>query len=145
MKLFYITLSLFFILGSLFEYYLTRKENKEYYSLPDFKNSLLLMLSALLIDLAVKILAIYLLLKLYNHSLFSLGYQWWAWLLCYIAWDLIFYFKHYLEHNVRFMWAIHVNHHSSTYMNLSTSLRSGVFKASGLSPPFQVALRADCL
>ena len=129
MQIFYVALAAFFIVGSLFEYYLTRKEHAAYYSLHDFRNSVLLMFSGLLVDLGVKILAIYLLLKLYNHSMFLLGYQWWAWLLCYVFWDLIFYTKHYLEHNVRFMWAIHVNHHSSPYMNLSTSLRSGVFKA----------------
>ena len=88
------------------------------------------MLAGLLIDVAIKTLAIYLLLKLYQYSLFSLSYRWWVWLLCYVTWDFIFYVKHYMEHNVRFMWAIHINHHSSEYMNLSTSLRSGVFKSS---------------
>jgi sterol desaturase/sphingolipid hydroxylase (fatty acid hydroxylase superfamily) len=130
MKLFYILLSLFFILGSLLEYYFTRDKNKNYYSLRDFKSSLFLMFSGLFFDMSIKMLAIYLLLKLYDHSIFSFGYQWWVWILCYITWDLVFYLKHYMEHNVRFMWAIHVNHHSSSYMNLSTSLRSGVFKSS---------------
>lgn len=130
MELFYITLALFFILGSLIEFYLTRKEQDTYYNLTDFKSSLFLMFSALFFDLAIKIPAIYLLVKLYDHSIFSFGYDWWVWVLCYITWDLVFYLKHYMEHNVRFMWAIHVNHHSSPYMNLSTSLRSGVFKSS---------------
>lgn len=130
MKIFYIVLALFFIVGSLVEYYLTRKENKEYYSLNDFKNNIGLMLTGLVVDIVIKIIAIYFLLKLYDNSIFKFGYQWWVWVLCYISWDLIFYCKHYLEHNVRFMWAIHVNHHSSSYMNLSTSLRSGVFKSS---------------
>lgn len=130
MKIFYVALAAFFILGSIVEYYLTRKEHSDYYSLHDFKNSVLLMFSGLFIDLGIKIAAIYLLLKLYDHSIFSFGYQWWVWVLCYIVWDLVFYLKHYMEHNERFMWAIHVNHHSSSYMNLSTSLRSGVFKSS---------------
>ncbi len=130
MALYYTILALFFITGSLAEFWLTRRENNKYFSLRDFKISLQLMLASLLIDLAIKTIAIYLLIKLYDHSLFKLGYQWWVWILCYLGWDLIFYLKHYLEHNVRFMWATHVNHHSSPYMNLSTSLRSGVFKSS---------------
>jgi sterol desaturase/sphingolipid hydroxylase (fatty acid hydroxylase superfamily) len=130
MKLFYVCLAIFFIAGSLIEYWLTRKEAKQYYNLHDFKNSMLLMLTGLVVDIGAKALAIRLLLSLYEHSLFQLGYDWWVWALCYIAWDFIFYVKHYLEHNVRFMWAIHVNHHSSPYMNLSTSLRSGVLKSS---------------
>ena len=130
MKTFYLVLGLFFIFGSLAEYYLTRRSHKDYYSMHDFKNSLCLMLTGMAVDLVVKIAAIAYLLKLYEISLFKLGYDWWVWVLCYISWDLIFYLKHYLEHNIRFMWAIHVNHHSSTYMNLSTSLRSGIFKSS---------------
>jgi alkylglycerol monooxygenase len=130
MKLFYAALAVFFIAGSLVEYWLTRKEAKQYYSLYDFKNSVRLMLAGLAVDLAVKALAIKLLLQVYDHSLLRLGYDWWVWVLCYIAWDFVFYIKHYMEHNVRFMWAIHVNHHSSPYMNLSTSLRSGVLKSS---------------
>jgi sterol desaturase/sphingolipid hydroxylase (fatty acid hydroxylase superfamily) len=130
MKIFYVSLTLLFISGSLVEYWLTRKKAKQYYSLHDFKNSVRLMLAGLAVDIAIKILAVKLLLQLYDHSLFRLGYDWWVWILCYIAWDLVFYIKHYMEHNVRFMWAIHVNHHSSPYMNLSTSLRSGVLKSS---------------
>lgn len=130
MALYYFILALFFIAGSLAEFWITRKESNEYFSLHDFKSSLQLMLVSLLIDLLIKSIAIYLLIKLYDYSLFKLGYDWWVWALCYIGWDIVFYVKHYLEHKVRFMWAIHVNHHSSPYMNLSTSLRSGVFKSS---------------
>ncbi len=130
MKLFYTILALFFIAGSLFEQRLTRKENESYYSMKDFKSSVQLMLSGLLIDLFIKSIAIYILMKLSTHALFSLSYQWWVWVLCYILWDFVFYCKHCMEHNIRFMWAIHVNHHSSPFMNLSTSLRSGVFKSS---------------
>ena len=88
------------------------------------------MMAALSIDLVIKAIVIMFFIKFSPYSLFELGYQWWVWVLCYITWDLIFYLKHYLEHNVRFLWAIHVNHHSSSHMNLSTSLRSGVFKSS---------------
>jgi sterol desaturase/sphingolipid hydroxylase (fatty acid hydroxylase superfamily) len=130
MKLFYTALAVFFVVGSLVEYWLTRKERQSYYSLKDFKSSVQLMLAGLAIDLVSKTVAIYFLDRLSAVSLFSLGYRWWVWILCYVVWDFIFYVKHYLEHNVRFMWAIHVNHHSSSYMNLSTSLRSGVLKFS---------------
>lgn len=129
MKLFYASLALFFIVGSLIEYWVTKAQDNNYYSLKDFKSSVQLMLTALMIDIVVKAIAIYLLVKLSSFAVFDLGYQWWVWITCYICWDFIFYVKHYMEHHVRFMWAIHVNHHSSEYMNLSTSLRSGVFKS----------------
>jgi sterol desaturase/sphingolipid hydroxylase (fatty acid hydroxylase superfamily) len=129
MKLFYLILALSFIVGSLIEYWVTKRKDNDYYSLKDFKSSIQLMLTALMIDLAVKVLAIYVLIRLSEVALFNLGYQWWVWIACYISWDFAFYVKHYMEHNVRFMWAIHINHHSSEFMNLSTSLRSGVFKS----------------
>jgi sterol desaturase/sphingolipid hydroxylase (fatty acid hydroxylase superfamily) len=129
MKLFYLLLAIFFVLGSLLEFWLTIQHDNKYYNKRDFINSLGLMLSGLGVDLLIKTLALYLLYQLSEYALLPMGYQWWVWCLCYVAWDFIFYIKHYLEHNVRFMWAIHVNHHSSPYMNLSTSLRSGVFKS----------------
>ena len=129
MKLFYFVLAVCFVGGSLIEYWVTRKEHRFYYSLYDFRTSFQLMISSLLVDIVLKSVAIVLFNKLAVFAVFRLGYEWWTWILCYVAWDLIFYLKHYMEHNVRFMWAIHVNHHSSPYMNLSTSLRSGVFKS----------------
>jgi sterol desaturase/sphingolipid hydroxylase (fatty acid hydroxylase superfamily) len=48
---------------------------------------------------------------------------WWAWVLAVFAVDLTFYWIHRCHHEVRFMWAAHVNHHSSQHYNLSTALR----------------------
>lgn len=129
LKLFYTGLALFFIAGSFLEYYLTRKESNGYYNLHDTYSSISLMLAGLLLDIAAKTLAIYLLIKLSHYAFFEAGYRWWAWLACFVVWDFLFYWKHRLEHSVRILWAVHVNHHSSKYLNLSTSLRSGIFKS----------------
>ncbi len=48
---------------------------------------------------------------------------WWGWALAFVAVDLAFYWLHRFHHEVRFMWASHVNHHSSQRYNLSTALR----------------------
>ncbi len=48
---------------------------------------------------------------------------WWGWALAFVAVDLCFYAMHRAHHEVRFMWASHVNHHSSQRYNLSTALR----------------------
>ena len=130
MEIFYFSLAIFFIAGSLVEHWITKKKDINYFSLHDFRNNIMLMLTGLGLDIIVKIGAIYILDILSGYALFQFGYQWWVWVICFLSWDFVFYLKHYLEHNVRFMWAIHVNHHSSAYMNLSTSLRSGVLKSS---------------
>ncbi len=42
------------------------------------------------------------------------------------AWDFIYYWNHRLQHESRWLWAIHVVHHSSEHYNLSTALRQPV-------------------
>jgi sterol desaturase/sphingolipid hydroxylase (fatty acid hydroxylase superfamily) len=48
---------------------------------------------------------------------------WWAWPLCFVLDDLKYYWVHRAGHRIRWMWAAHVNHHSSQHYNLSTALR----------------------
>jgi sterol desaturase/sphingolipid hydroxylase (fatty acid hydroxylase superfamily) len=50
----------------------------------------------------------------------------WAWLVLFFAEDLCYYGFHRAHHEVRALWAAHVNHHSSTHYNLSTALRQAV-------------------
>jgi sterol desaturase/sphingolipid hydroxylase (fatty acid hydroxylase superfamily) len=51
----------------------------------------------------------------------------WSWLLLFFAEDLCYYWFHRSHHEVRLLWAAHVNHHSSRYFNLSTALRQPWF------------------
>ncbi len=60
---------------------------------------------------------------LYQYRLFDLPNAWWTWVLLFFAEDLCYYAFHRASHDVRFFWAAHVNHHSSTHYNLSTALR----------------------
>jgi sterol desaturase/sphingolipid hydroxylase (fatty acid hydroxylase superfamily) len=70
-----------------------------------------------------------------NMVAYHLGYWLWAyrvtdlgtgplaWAAALLGWDFAFYWFHRCEHEVRFMWAGHVTHHSSRHYNLSTALR----------------------
>ncbi len=49
------------------------------------------------------------------------------WLLLLLGEDLLFWLEHFVDHHVRFFWAVHVTHHSSDEFNLSTGFRSSVF------------------
>jgi sterol desaturase/sphingolipid hydroxylase (fatty acid hydroxylase superfamily) len=53
----------------------------------------------------------------------DIGYSWWAWPLCFVLDDFLYYVFHRSAHRVRWFWASHVNHHSSQHYNLSTALR----------------------
>ncbi len=52
------------------------------------------------------------------------------------AWAVIYYWNHRLQHEARYMWAIHVVHHSSERYNLSTALRQPVADSLGTFVPY---------
>ena len=52
------------------------------------------------------------------------------------GWDFIYYWNHRLMHTSRWMWAIHVTHHSSEHYNLSTALRQTVMDSAGMFVPY---------
>ena len=52
---------------------------------------------------------------------------WLVWIITFITIDFIYYWYHRMSHRVRFMWAVHMNHHSSEEMNFTVSLRQAWF------------------
>ena len=76
----------------------------------------------------------------YEHRLFEIGREWWAFVLCFVAEDFAYYWFHRLAHERRWMWAAHVNHHSSRRYNLSTALRQTWTSALALSFIFTLPL-----
>jgi len=59
----------------------------------------------------------------YRFHLLEIGYQWWAFVLAFVADDFAYYWYHRFGHRSRWFWAAHVIHHSSQHYNLSTALR----------------------
>jgi sterol desaturase/sphingolipid hydroxylase (fatty acid hydroxylase superfamily) len=59
----------------------------------------------------------------YQYRLFDIGYAWWAFVICFFAEDLSYYWFHRVSHERRWFWASHIVHHSSQHYNLSTALR----------------------
>ncbi len=59
----------------------------------------------------------------WQFRLFDLGTAWWVVALCFVLDDLRYYWVHRFGHRVRWVWASHVNHHSSQHYNLTTALR----------------------
>jgi sterol desaturase/sphingolipid hydroxylase (fatty acid hydroxylase superfamily) len=59
----------------------------------------------------------------YQFRLFDFKPGIWSWLILFVAEDLTYYWFHRSSHQIRYFWASHVVHHSSTSYNLSTALR----------------------
>jgi len=55
-----------------------------------------------------------------------------------VGWDFLYYWNHRLQHESRFLWSIHVVHHSSERYNLSTALRQPVAENFGLFIPYGI-------
>jgi len=55
-----------------------------------------------------------------------------------LAWDFVYYWNHRLAHESRYVWAVHVVHHSSEHYNLSTALRQPVADSFTATVPYGV-------
>jgi sterol desaturase/sphingolipid hydroxylase (fatty acid hydroxylase superfamily) len=66
----------------------------------------------------------------------DLGYGPLALALAVVGWDFVYYWNHRFMHESRYMWAVHVVHHSSEHYNLSTALRQPVADALGTTIPY---------
>ena len=58
-----------------------------------------------------------------QFAVFDIGWALWAFALCFVLDDFVYYWSHRFAHTVRWWWADHVVHHSSQHYNLSTALR----------------------
>ena len=112
-----------FVLLILFEMWLSRRRDRAAYEPRDTLTSLALGLGSTVAGLLTGGLVVALGFALSRYALLEIGWQWWAWIACFILDDLAYYWFHRTAHRVRWFWASHVIHHSSQHYNLSTALR----------------------
>lgn len=78
------------------------------------------------IDLALRGVALLVLLFFYKFHLHLTWNPLLYWVLLFLCEDILFWTEHYVDHHVRLFWAVHVTHHSSEEYNLTTGFRSSV-------------------
>lgn len=93
------------------------------YELTDTLASLGMGVGSLLFAGAIQLGVFFLAERLWAHRLFDLGTGALGWAVALVGWEFSFYWHHRWSHEVRLLWASHVNHHSSLHYNLSTALR----------------------
>ena len=74
--------------------------------------------------------------RLFERSPLDLGTGAWAWGAAILGWDFLYYWNHRASHESRWLWAVHVVHHSSEHYNLSTALRQPVAEGVTLTVPY---------
>jgi sterol desaturase/sphingolipid hydroxylase (fatty acid hydroxylase superfamily) len=91
--------------------------------LRDSAASLAMGIGSVFINLAWKTVLLSYFTALSRFAAFDLGFGPMVWAAAILADDFCYYWFHRMSHEVRFLWAAHVNHHSSQRYNLSTALR----------------------
>lgn len=117
-----------FILAIVLEARWARRNRVSLYRNADLGASLSMGILAMLVEFLPRLLALAVMVELHAISPLRdvVQHQWWAWLLLFFLEDFTFYWFHRSNHEVRLLWAGHVNHHSSRYFNFGTALRQGV-------------------
>ncbi len=119
-------LYLLLILG---EILLSNQQKLHLYSVKNTLSNVYLMLLNSGIDFAFRII--------YAGIVFQWGFdhrfmQWQIgigyWVALIIGQDFLYYWLHRFDHEIRFFWATHITHHSSTLMNITVGFRSSVFQ-----------------
>ena len=130
------------ILAMIFaEVFISNIKNKALYKQGDTLCTTGLLSGNILMSFAAKggILAFH--FFLYDYRILDLANilpLWVMWVLTFIFIDLIFYIYHRLSHRVRFLWAVHMSHHSSEEMNFAVSFRQAWFGPISKVPFFMV-------
>ena len=115
-----------FVVAVILEAIWTRKHPDHVvgYETKDTAASLSMGLLNVFINAGTKLASIPFFAWLYMHRIADLGTgAWWSWLALVFLEDHSYYWFHRMHHEVRFLWAAHVNHHSSQRYNFSTALR----------------------
>lgn len=129
-----------FVVLVLVEMIWARRHAPRTYEPRDTAVSLALGLGSTVISAATAGAVLAMLVFVHGYRVFDIGWQWWAWPLCFVLDDLAYYWFHRFAHRVRWFWASHVNHHSSQHYNLSTALRQSWTGFVALSFVFRLPL-----
>ncbi|TNE97660.1 MAG: sterol desaturase family protein [Bacteroidetes bacterium] len=123
---FYIFL-LFFVLAVAFEVFYSQKHNLQLYNFKDSVVSMTLGITAVFMRVLLKSTWLGLWIFLSQFAIFKIEDTWLVWLALFFLNEFLFYWFHRLSHEIRILWAVHVNHHSSEMMNFTTAARLPLF------------------
>lgn len=100
--------------------------NWDYYKSRDTWCSLGLLAGNIVVNVGLKAGTLGFYLYLYQFRWLNLSELlpvWALWFLSFVAIDFVFYWYHRVSHRMRFLWAVHMNHHSSEEMNFVVAFR----------------------
>ena len=124
-----------------FEILVSNFQNQNFYKRSDTLCTIGLLLGNIVVAFAIKGTVLAFHIYLYQFRAFDFVNQipiWALWIITFISIDLVFYIYHRMSHRIRFLWAIHLSHHSSEEMNFAVSFRQAWFGPISKIPFFMV-------
>ncbi|MDI3321731.1 sterol desaturase family protein [Pinibacter soli] len=115
-----------FIIG--LEIVLSNLRKQETYTVKDTFQNVYMMLLNGGIDLIFRAVYVGVLVWCYTHRIVEIHQVVAYWLILVLFEDFMYYWLHRMDHTLRFLWAVHVTHHSSQKYNFTTGFRSSVFE-----------------
>ena len=97
------------------------------YEWKDALTSMAMGLGNVTINTLTAAVSLWLLLLAWPYRVVTLPFNGWSFLVCFVLYDFIYYWKHRFAHRARWWWMEHVTHHSSEHYNLTTALRQPWF------------------
>ncbi|MFL9483002.1 sterol desaturase family protein [Chitinophagaceae bacterium LWZ2-11] len=110
------------------ELLLSHLQHRKLYTFKDTVTNIYLMLLNSGIDLLFRVIYVAVFMYFYNHRIITLQQGFMYWIILLLAEDVLYYWLHRFDHEIRFFWATHVTHHSSPIMNFTVGFRSSVFQ-----------------
>ena len=115
--------------------------NQNFYKSGDTLCTVGLLLGNIIVAFAIKGIVLAFHIYLYQFRVFDFVNEipiWALWIITFISIDLVFYVYHRMSHRIRFLWAIHLSHHSSEEMNFAVSFRQAWFGPISKIPFFMI-------
>ncbi len=123
---FYIFLAVYLTaitIEALYSYY----TKKKLYDVKDSLVNIFLGVSGVLMRVLTKGVWLALWIYLYQFAPFKVKESFWSWVLLFLLNEFVYYWFHRFSHENKYLWAVHVNHHSSEKLNFTTAARLPFF------------------
>jgi sterol desaturase/sphingolipid hydroxylase (fatty acid hydroxylase superfamily) len=120
----------FFLVFIFIEYWVSRRQGKDYFSFAQSISNLSIGIAERLSDVFVAGIFYFIYDYLHtNYAIWKIESSWYHWILLLLVTDFVWYWYHRLGHEVNLFWAAHVVHHQSPEFNYTASARVTVFQA----------------
>ncbi|MEM6534334.1 MAG: sterol desaturase family protein [Pseudomonadota bacterium] len=117
-----------FVLAVIWEWWAVKTSRaKGRYETADAITSMAMGLGNVIVNTLTGFASLWLMMLVWPYRVFDMPVTWWSFLIVFVAYDFIYYWKHRFAHRMRWFWMEHVTHHSSRHYNLTTALRQPWF------------------